>query len=141
MLANSKAIEHVEDNFSAIALDVTLNTKHIGDNADEIQIVSTTLTESIDEVSTTLTDSISEVSSDLAEFRDKVGDDITTVSTRGAWCGYQSYWDTDNTIVTYDTIKLQDTNMNITGIPLDIASGQYSSLHGIIRLYIGDMIL
>ena len=66
-------------------------------------LVSTTL----NEVSTTLTESIGEVSSDLAEFRDEVCDDITTLSTRGAWCGYQSSWDADNTIVTYDTIKLQ----------------------------------
>ena len=108
---------------------------------ESIDEVSTTLTESIDEVSTTLnevsttlTDSISEVSSDLAEFRDEVGDDITTLSTRGAWCGYKFSWSADNTIVTYDTITLQETNMIITGTPLDIASGQYSSFHGIIRL-------
>ena len=48
------------------------------------------------------------------------------VFTRGTWCGYQSSWYSENTIVTYDTITLQDTNMNITGTPLDIASGQYS---------------
>ena len=35
---NKEAIVHIEDNFSAIASEVTLNTKHIGDNADEVQL-------------------------------------------------------------------------------------------------------
>ena len=63
----------------------------------------------------------------MAEFRDEVGDDITTLSTHGAWCGYNDGWIySGNTIVTYDTITLQETNMNITGTPLDINTGKYT---------------
>ena len=51
--------------------------------------------------------------------------DITSLGVRGHWCGYQSYWDTLGTI-TYDSITFSDSNMNITGTPLDIDTGNNS---------------
>ena len=99
VLANSKLIEHTEDNLAILSSEVTLNTIHIGENTDEIQLVSTTLKENINEVSknltevsTTLTENIDEVSSDvvqlatnLTQFRDEVDVSMAPVGTIIAW--------------------------------------------------------
>ena len=48
---------------------------------------------------------------------------LDTLSTRGRWCGYKYEWSTDNSIITYDSYFFTDTNMNVSGTPLDINSG------------------
>ena len=60
-------IDQSDETISAVASNVSINTKHIEDNSDAISLVSTTLTDEISTMSTTLTEKINEVSSSLTE--------------------------------------------------------------------------
>ena len=52
---------------------------------------------------------------------------IQSLGLRGAWCGHQVSWTTDNSIITYERLTFSDTNMNGTTVtPLDINTGNYS---------------
>ena len=48
---------------------------------------------------------------------------IDSLGARGHWCGYQYSWDTAYSIINYDKLTLSDSNMNITGTPLDTKTG------------------
>ena len=49
---------------------------------------------------------------------------IKSLGARGHWCGYQNSWrSTDNSTITYDSIFYSDSNMNITGSPLNNNTG------------------
>ena len=50
---------------------------------------------------------------------------LKSVSTHGKWCGYQSQWNTANSIITYDSLKYSSSNMNIR-TPLNINRGNKS---------------
>ena len=47
---------------------------------------------------------------------------IDSLGVRGHWSGHQDRWDPVGTI-TYDHLTYSDSNMNITGTPLDINTG------------------
>ena len=70
---------------------------------------------------------IKELNEKVARNEEKINtlsDEFSTQSAHGAWCGYQNEW-YSNGVITYDTIKLQNTNMDITDTPLSISSGKY----------------
>ena len=48
--------------------------------------------------------------------------DELDLSTHGAWCGYRYQWTTDNHVITYETLLLNDTS--IMGTPLNISTGK-----------------
>ena len=39
---------------------------------------------------------------------------LETLSIRGRWCGYKSIWNKVNSIISYDSIFFEETNMNVT---------------------------
>ena len=43
-------------------------------------------------------------------------------SLRGQWCGYQNSWTTASTVINYDKMFFQESNMNNTA--LDIETGE-----------------
>ena len=48
---------------------------------------------------------------------------LDTLSTRGRWCGYKYDWSTANSIISYDSITFEETNLNVSVTPLDINTG------------------
>lgn len=53
---------------------------------------------------------------------------IESLSTNGKWCAYRyGPWTTTSTI-TYDILTFSDTNMDITGTPLDINTGKITKI-------------
>ena len=62
-----KDVQHNSDTISAVASTVAINSKHIDDNSEEIALVSTTLTDDINQVSTALTEDIDRVSQHVSE--------------------------------------------------------------------------
>ena len=52
---------------------------------------------------------------------------IQAIGLRGSWCAYNDGpWTKGNTVITYDGLTYKDTNMEITGTPLDFKTGNYS---------------
>ena len=47
---------------------------------------------------------------------------IDSLGARGHWCGYKYSWSSVSTIP-FDYINFSDSNMNITGTPLDVNTG------------------
>ena len=43
-------------------------------------------------------------------------------SLHGQWCGYQSIWTTASTVISYDKMFFEDSNMNNTA--LDTGTGE-----------------
>ena len=49
---------------------------------------------------------------------------LDLLATRGIWCAFhEDAWTTSNTIISYDRLILNSSNMNITNTPLDINTG------------------
>ena len=80
-----------------------------------------------------LNETISDILDRLAEMEDAVvtvgervesnSASITTLATRGTWCGFQSSWTTSG-IISYENLTLSDSNMDISEQPLDINAGK-----------------
>ena len=47
---------------------------------------------------------------------------ITELSLHGQWCAYQSGWSSNNTVISYDSIFFEDSNMNNNA--LNIGTGE-----------------
>ena len=58
---------------------------------------------------------------DLKKENEEQARQIKSLGTRGSWCGYQDQWEYKGTI-TYDRLT-SNSNMEITGTPLDIYTG------------------
>ena len=112
-------------------------SSEIANVSNVLRDVSSTVYQNTDKISgldqdlITLTSSVQAQGSQVEENTqrlDTISDEVSTLSIHGAWCGYQDEW-RYKSIITYDTIKFKETNMDITGTPLDIRSGKFTSLY------------
>ena len=64
----------------------------------------------------------------VAEDVERNSANINSLGARGSWCAARSKdsWSTDYSTITYDVLTYSDSNMNITGTPLDIDTGNNS---------------
>ena len=111
----------VQEDVAAVHNEVVVVAEDVEKNAANITIVFedvVSLTNSYQQQAIKI-DSLT--SSDLHQ-----ASQIQSLGLRGAWCGHKETWTTDNSLITYDTLTFSDTNMNITGTPLDINTGNYS---------------
>ena len=53
---------------------------------------------------------------------------LNAISKRAQWCGYQNEWSSENSVIQYEKVSYNNTNMDITGKPLDINSGNQLDL-------------
>ena len=65
---------------------------------------------------------------DIIRNGEKIDQAQSSVVLRGTWCGYQNYWDAASSTITYDSLTFSDSNMEMTGTPLDINTGNYSHM-------------
>ena len=80
-----------------------------------------------------LNETISDILDRLAEMEDAVvtvgervesnSASITTLATRGTWCGFQSSWTTSG-IISYENLTFADSNVYFTEQPLDNNTGK-----------------
>ena len=127
----SHDVEILTDDVDTIAEDLS---SEIANVSNVLRDVSSTVYQNTDKISgldqdlITLTSSVQSQESQVEENTqrlDTISDEVSTLSIHGAWCGYQDEW-RYKSIITYDTIKFKETNMDITGTPLDILSGKYN---------------
>ena len=139
-----------EERITEVSSRVTLMSKDIMDLNDDIDTVSTSLTETISAVNTSLgtsvdknSEDISSLSSSVSKNDEEIGQLSITVeenhqrtdynrykigglSQYGRWCGFRTYigGEEDNSVIYYESMFLSNTNMNMTTAPLDIDTGK-----------------
>ena len=111
---NSANITKVSEDLSAVQEDVVSNFTKVSEDIEENSALITNVFEDV----VSLTSSYQQ-----QEFQiESLSSQIVSLGARGHWCGYQNTWTSVGTI-NYDTITFADSNMNITGTPLDINTG------------------
>ena len=122
----SEDIKQLKENVTSLDNAIHQNTDTIADMGDTMNTNRDRITENrsfmmaLSEDVTELEDDVINVSSTLQEQETKIGD----LSVQGRWCGsHNDNWREDDAVITYDKMIFSNTNMNISGTPLVIDTG------------------
>ena len=88
--------------------DILVRIEAMENNIAEVQDEVVTVAEDVESNSVYITN--------LAE-------DVVSFSTKGSWCASRDHWNTRGSVITFDRLTFSESNMNITGPPLDIDTG------------------
>jgi len=113
-------VSAVQGDIAAVQEDVEENSALITNVIDDV--VSLT---SSDQQQTMQIESLTSSDQQQTMQIETLASQIDMLGARSHWCGYQGSWGTVGTI-TYDYIFYSDSNMNITGTPLDINTGIFT---------------
>ena len=121
IIRNKEEITQAQSSVVVLSLDV----EDLQDEVIAVQDEVVTVAEDVERNSLNISDVAADFAS-LSSSDHQQAAQIQSLGTRGTWCGYQvDSWNKVGAI-TYNYTSFSDSNMNITGTPLDTNTGNYS---------------
>ena len=127
----SEHISSFNDSLTSIATSVNDHETKLGSHHDQIHSIIVKTASNSKKVNNVTQDVVNLKASDQ-----KQASQIKSVSIYGKWCGYHNYWTKSNSIITYQSLKFARTNMEITGTPLNINTGNSHECYGYLDINI-----
>ena len=117
----------MKDNVTSLDKAIVANSGSIAENTDTITDVSLALSDvntKVEGNTGQITDMTENVDNLETMFEDYIHNQEIN-SVRGRWCAFKGSWKTDHSIIKYDRLTFEDTNMDTThtGTPLNIDTG------------------
>ena len=117
VLLLSRDVDDLQEDVISVTGDVEKNSANITKVFEDVEENSALITNILDDV-------VSLTSSDQQQAMEieSLSSQNDSLGARGHWCGYKYSWSSVSTIP-FDYINFSDSNMNITGTPLDVNTG------------------
>ena len=118
----SEDIKQLKDNVTSLDNAIVANSGSIAENTDTITYVAATVEGNTAQI-TDMAENVDNLETMLEDYIHT--QDVNSV--RGGWCAFKNIWKTDNSIIKYDGLTFEDTNMDTThtGTPLNIDTGNF----------------
>jgi len=119
----SEDIKQLKDNVTSLDNAIIANSGSIAENTDTITYVAATVEGNTAQI-TDMAENVDNLETMLEDYIHT--QDVNSV--RGGWCAFKNIWKTDNSIIKYDRLTFEDTNMDTThtGTPLNIDTGVFT---------------